>query len=269
MATGTRPNQAAAPAPGPGAPPRRADARRNVAAILTAAAACLAENPDTSMAEIAAAAGVGRMTLYGHFKTRADLLDAVLARLVAEAHAALDAVDLAGDPRAALARLVTATWLIVDQLRQVMAAAQRELPAERLRQAHELVLGRVQALIERGQDAGQFRADLPLAWLVSLAMSVMHAAAAEVTAGRLSADQAPAVVAGTLLAALTAPGAVVPLPPGGKPVSPNEGRRHSRPPALQGRPIAASRQGGTAFLVYERVISRPAAGAAFPGPDLG
>jgi len=72
----------------------------------------------------------------------------------------------------------------------------------------------VRALIERGQGAGQFRADLPLAWLVSLAMTVMHAAAAEVSAGRLAADQAPSVVAGTLLAALTAPGAVVPPPPG-------------------------------------------------------
>jgi TetR/AcrR family transcriptional regulator, mexCD-oprJ operon repressor len=74
----------------------------------------------------------------------------------------------------------------------------------------------VRALIERGQGAGQFRADLPLAWLVSLAMTVMHAAAAEVPAGRLAADQAPSVVAGTLLAALTAPGAVAPPRPGDK-----------------------------------------------------
>jgi hypothetical protein len=44
-------------------------------------------------------------------------------------------------------------------------------------------------------------------------MTVMHAAAAEVTAGRLTSRQASGVVAGTLLAALTAPGAVVP-PPG-------------------------------------------------------
>jgi len=36
MATGTRPNQAAAPAPAPGGAPRRADAQRNVAAILAA-----------------------------------------------------------------------------------------------------------------------------------------------------------------------------------------------------------------------------------------
>ena len=215
MPPGTRTNQAAdhAQARARASQPRRADAKRNVAAILAAAAECLAKNPDTSMAEIAAAAGVGRMTLYGHFKTRADLLDAVLTRVIAAADETLDAVDVAGDPRAALARLVAASWLVVDQLRHVLEAAQRELPAERVLEAHDRVLGRVQALIERGQAAGAFRADLPLPWLVSLAVNVMHAAAAEVTAGRLAAGQAPSVVAGTLLAALTAPGDVVPPAP--------------------------------------------------------
>jgi TetR/AcrR family transcriptional repressor of mexCD-oprJ operon len=32
------------------------------------------------VAPIAESAGVGRMTLYGHFKTRADLIDAVFER---------------------------------------------------------------------------------------------------------------------------------------------------------------------------------------------
>lgn len=209
-------NQAADPAHVAGSQsPLRADAKRNVAAILAAATDCLAQNPDTSMAEIAAAAGVGRMTLYGHFKTRTDLLDAVLTRVVAEAHETLEAVDVTGDPRDAVARLVAASWLIVDRLRNILAAVQRELPAERIRQAHDLVLGRIQSLIERGQATGEFRTDLPESWLVSLAMNVMHAAATEVSAGRLTSDQAPSVVAGTLLAAFTRPGSVVPAAPAG------------------------------------------------------
>ena len=215
MPPATRTNQAAdqAQAHARASQPRRADAKRNVAAILAAAAECLARNPDTSMGEIAAAAGVGRMTLYGHFKTRAELLSAVLTQVIAEAHDALDAVDVSGDPRDALARLVAANWLVVDRLRNILAAAQRELPAERIREAHDLVLGRVQSLIERGRATGEFRADLPESWLVSLAMNVMHAAATEVTAGRLTSGQAPSVVAATLLAALTAPGDMVPSLP--------------------------------------------------------
>ena len=215
MPPGSRTNQAANPAQSSAqaSQPRRADAKRNVAAILAAAVECLARNPDTSMGEIATAAGVGRMTLYGHFKTRAELLSAVLTRVIGDARDTLDAVDVSGDPRDALARLVGSSWLVVDRLRLVLAAAQRELPAERIHQAHERVLDRVQSLIERGRDEGAFRADLPLPWLVSLAMNVMHAAAAEVTAGRLTSGQAPSVVAATLLAALTAPGDVVPAPP--------------------------------------------------------
>jgi TetR/AcrR family transcriptional repressor of mexCD-oprJ operon len=45
------------------ATPRRADARKNIAAILEAATACLAKDPDVSINEIAKAAGVGRVTL--------------------------------------------------------------------------------------------------------------------------------------------------------------------------------------------------------------
>jgi AcrR family transcriptional regulator len=197
---------AAAAEPTEGRPaPRRADARRNVAAILTAATECLARNPDTNMAEIAAAAGVGRMTLYGHFPTRAELVDAVLTRTVAQAQETLDAVDISGDPRAAVARLVAGSWRVVDQFRNVLTAAERELPPDRIRAAHDPVLGRVFALIERGQQTGAFRADLPPTWLTTLALTVMHAAATEVTAGRMTAGQAPSIVASTLLAALSAP----------------------------------------------------------------
>jgi AcrR family transcriptional regulator len=77
---------------------QRADARRNIAAILDAATDCLARDPEMSIADIAAAAGVGRITLYGHFKTRAELVDAVLVRTIKHADAILDATDTVHDP---------------------------------------------------------------------------------------------------------------------------------------------------------------------------
>ena len=184
---------------------QRADARRNIAAILDAATGCLARDPETSIADIAAAAGVGRITLYGHFKTRAELVDAVLARTIEQADAILEHTDTGGDPADALARLVASSWQIVHQFRNILLAAHRELPAERIRGVHDPILRRVQSLIDRGQRAGAFRTDLPMQWLTTTAFSLMHAAAEDATAGRVEADDAARLIAATLLAAYTPP----------------------------------------------------------------
>ena len=90
--------------------PRRADARRNSAAILRAAQDCLVRDPEATVARIAKEAGVGRVTLYGHYATRAELVDAAFRQATEEAGAILSAVDTGGDPMAALTRLITASW---------------------------------------------------------------------------------------------------------------------------------------------------------------
>jgi len=203
MTSTTPPGAARRGQPAPRA--QRADARRNIAAILDAATECLARDPDVSVGEIAAAAGVGRITLYGHFKTRADLVDAVLVRTIERADAVLDATDTTGEPSEALTRLVAASWQIVQQFRNILLAAQRELSAERIRGVHDRILRRIQTLIERGQRAGVFRTDLPKRWLVSTVLSLMHTAAEDATAGRVEADDAARLITATLLAAFAAP----------------------------------------------------------------
>jgi TetR/AcrR family transcriptional repressor of mexCD-oprJ operon len=188
----------------------RADARRNVAAILDAALASLVRDPDASIGDIAAAAGVGRVTLYGHFRSRAELVDAVFARAVAESDQALAAVDLTGDARDALARLVASSWRIVDRHRALLRAAQHALGQERIREYHEGPLQRVEQLLERGRRDGVFRTDLPTGWLVATFYNVLHGAAEEIDAGRLADQEAGRTVAATLLAAFTPPGTAVP-----------------------------------------------------------
>lgn len=199
---------------------KRADARRNVQAILDAAAVCLARDPDASVAEIARTAGVGRVTLYGHFASRAELVDAVVARAVEEGDAALDALDLSGDPRDALVRLVAQSWLTIVQIGSLMTAALETLSPERMLELHERPATRVERLVERGRRDGVFRTDLPASWLVGTLHRVMNGAAAEIEAGRLEPDDAAATIAATALAAFTPPGQPVPSVPALGPLAP-------------------------------------------------
>jgi AcrR family transcriptional regulator len=62
---------------GEGTRRRRSDAIENRAAIVAAAAREFGRDPRTDLQSVAAAAGVGRSTLYRHFPTRASLEDAL------------------------------------------------------------------------------------------------------------------------------------------------------------------------------------------------
>ena len=65
--------------------PRRADARRNYGQLVEQARTAFAESGvDASLDEIARRAGVASGTLYRHFPTRLDLIEAVLAGQIAE-----------------------------------------------------------------------------------------------------------------------------------------------------------------------------------------
>ncbi len=193
-------------------PVKRADAQRSIAAILAAAVECLGRNPEASVSEIAKVAGVGRVTLYGHFPNRTDLVDAAFARAIEDGHDALSQVDLEGDPRQALGRLVESSWSLVEQSRSLLLAAQAVLPPGRIRALHAEPAERVQRLVERGRAEGVFRTDLPTSWLVGTMHSVMHNAADEINAGRLATDQAADFITATLVAAFTPPGDRTPGP---------------------------------------------------------
>jgi TetR/AcrR family transcriptional regulator, mexCD-oprJ operon repressor len=188
----------------------RSDARRNITAILNAALDCLARDPQANIVDIAQAAGVGRVTLYGHFATRSQLIEAAFVHALRQAEETLDTIDLSGDPRDALSTLAASSWQIMDRYRGALAAAQRELPLGRIRSHVDEPMERVASLIGRGQRAGVFRADLPVEWMVSLFYTVMHGAVSEIAAGRLSAQDAAHVINATLLAAYTPPGSAVP-----------------------------------------------------------
>jgi TetR/AcrR family transcriptional regulator, mexCD-oprJ operon repressor len=183
---------------------RRADARRNVERILDAAVACLSRDPEASVSEIAQAAGVGRVTVYGHFGSREALIEAALTRLLDAGDQVLGALDLNGAPHEALRALVESGWLLMAQAGAVLEAAQRTLPPGRIQDLHAKPARRVEDLIRRGQSEGAFRADLPASWLTSALHHIMKGAATDVRAGRLDSADAPRFISETVLAGFSA-----------------------------------------------------------------
>lgn len=86
------------------APALRADARRNVDALLRAATAVFTESGvDAPMRTIAAKAGVGVGTVYRHFPQRSDLIKAIIRRVVAAQVDAASALAEKHEPGEALA----------------------------------------------------------------------------------------------------------------------------------------------------------------------
>ncbi|NDL58858.1 TetR/AcrR family transcriptional regulator [Phytoactinopolyspora mesophila] len=186
-------------------PRRRADAERSIARVVAAARTCLSQDPDATIDDIAKAAGVGRMTLYGHFPTRAALVEAALVEALRAGEETLSAVDLSGDPRDALARLLESSWSLVAESAALLQAAQGVLPAGRLRELHAAPAERVQQLIRRGQEEKVFRTDLPMSWLVSAVHHLLHAASEEESSGRLDGADVAYVVTASVQSLLNVP----------------------------------------------------------------
>ncbi|MFH9467153.1 TetR/AcrR family transcriptional regulator [Streptomyces clavifer] len=180
---------------------RRADAQHNVKKILDAAIDCLSRSRDASVVQIAQAAEVGRVTLYGHFPSREDLIEAALARLLSEGDEVLSGLDLTGEPRQSLQSLIASSWLLIAQSGAVLEAAQAVLPPERIHELHARPEQRVRDLIMRGQAQGVFRDDLPAAWLASALHHILKGTAADVSSGAMNAEQAPRFITQIILAA--------------------------------------------------------------------
>jgi AcrR family transcriptional regulator len=183
---------------------RRADAERNISSIINAALEALASDPDVSMAEIARRAGVVRATVYMHFPTRESLLDAVMERAVGQvAEATREAEPAGGEPEEALDRVLRATWHKLSDFQALLAINISRLSAKELHRRHQPVMTLFVPLIERGQQKGVFRSDLPVSWHLAMLRAIAHAASAELRSGRIDESTVEDAMISTAMNALS------------------------------------------------------------------
>ena len=161
--------------------------------ILDVAVEVLGQNPDAGMGDVAAAAGVVRRTVYGHFPTRSDLIRSLTQQAVNEVAAVLDEVN--ASDRAAetvwvdfIARL----WPLAHRYRVLLALRRGEYGEE----IHAL-LGPVDKtladLVQHGQDSEVFGKHLPAQVLSQVAYAAVFAIADNNLSGENLSARAAAI----------------------------------------------------------------------------
>ena len=140
-------------------------------AILEAAAAVLAERGgQASMADVAAAAGMARATVYRYFPNRDALLEALGKFAVEEAGERLQAgrLDEIAVPQA-FERAVRALVAVGDSF----VVVSRESARPNLPEFERRVASPLRKLIERAQSLGEVRDDLPASWLMESLIGIV------------------------------------------------------------------------------------------------
>ncbi|MEZ0112608.1 AcrR family transcriptional regulator [Catenulispora sp. EB89] len=160
-ATTTSPAAAAASATTPEASrPLRADAARNRALLLTAAADEFAEHGlEASVADIARRAGVGKGTVFRHFPTKDDLIAAIVLDRVEDLRTVGERLLAAADPGAALLEFLIAAGHQRQQRDLSFLMAAGELKPE-VKQAQAALFQAIEDLVARARTAGAVRPDV-------------------------------------------------------------------------------------------------------------
>jgi TetR/AcrR family transcriptional repressor of mexCD-oprJ operon len=158
------------------------------------------------MAEVAAAAGLARATLYRHFPTRSDLVAAIRAQAYDDAGAAIAASRLEdGTASDALQRLVEGLVAVGDRYRFLQNEAETEAGGAANREREEELAHPVLALIRRGQESGELSPDVPPRWVTRTLDALIRSALRDVAEGQFTPSEAAAMVYRTTLQGLSGP----------------------------------------------------------------
>ena len=154
----------------------RVDAQRNYATLLKMARAAVSERgADISLEDIARSAGVAIGTLYRHFPTRQDLLEAVFLDETNELRAHAEELASAPVPLDAFITWLRLQMDFAARGRSMGAAimAAKHVPGTSIYDANKAMLQAGGVLLLRAQDAGQIQGDVHLLDVVRLVYGIV------------------------------------------------------------------------------------------------
>jgi TetR/AcrR family transcriptional regulator, mexCD-oprJ operon repressor len=181
---------------------KRVDAARNIARILDAATAVFSEDPAAGMGEVAERAEVGRATLYRHFPSRDELVEAIRARARREAVEAVEACPV--DEGTAVECIEHIVRVVIEQGDRYRFLHRDPKSLNSVdKETRDRCAAVMRAAIERGQRRGELSRAVP-AESGALAMrALMLAAIEELSNGRLSQAEAEQLVSRIVLHGLS------------------------------------------------------------------
>ena len=171
--------------------------------VLQAAATVLAANPGASLAQIAEAAGVGRATLYRHFSSREDLIQALAMESLREIEeSTADIESRATSARHAL-ELVFAAVAPLGERYQFLTREAGLFNDPELARETERQMAEMKELIEAAKDEGSIAADVPTPWVLAAFDALIYAAWTAVDEGSVARNDAGGLAFRTLLEGLS------------------------------------------------------------------
>jgi AcrR family transcriptional regulator len=154
----------------------RADAQRNYTSLLKAARVAVTERgADISLEDVARSAGVAIGTLYNHFPTRQDLLEAVFLEETNELRVYAEELASAPNPLDALIKWLRLQMEFAARGRSMGAAimAAKHVPGTSIFMANVAMHQAGEVLLHRAQAAMQIRPDVNIRDVVRLVYGIV------------------------------------------------------------------------------------------------
>ncbi len=160
-------------------------------AIIEASIETFSLNPAAGMSEIAAAAGVGRATLYRHFESREALIEK-LAIICLEQLNTVTAPLKQLSGRAAIEAEIEAVMPLADRFQFLIKLWTIAADSDIVKQIDEQQRNELATVIEQAKEAGEIAPQLPTVWIVSFYESTLATAWSLIASEKITIDEAVA-----------------------------------------------------------------------------